>query len=225
MFNKMLIANRSEIALRIIRACRELGISTVAVYSETDDLSLHKKFADEAICIGPADPAKSYLNIPAIISAAELTNVDAIHPGYGFLAESPEFAQICKDNNITFIGPSHEAINTMGNKSVAKKTMKDLGVPIIPGSDGNVLSVEEGIKISNEIGYPVIIKASFGGGGRGMRFVKEESQAGLVWKDTKLWMNPDSIETIYKRLMQEKGPNWFPFKEKKGIYRTKCLIV
>ncbi len=116
MFNKVLIANRGEIALRIIRACRELGISTVAVYSETDDLSLHKKFADEAICIGPGDPSKSYLSIPAIISAAELTNVDAIHPGYGFLSESAEFAQICKDNNINFIGPSHDSINVMGNK-------------------------------------------------------------------------------------------------------------
>ena len=145
MFKKVLISNRGEIALRIIRACRELNIKTVAVYSEADDLSLHKKFADEAICIGPADPSKSYLNIPAIISAAELTNADAIHPGYGFLSESSQFSSICKENNIIFIGPDEDIINSMGNKSIAKKTMMDVGMQVIPGSKGNLKNVEEGI--------------------------------------------------------------------------------
>ena len=135
MFQKVLIANRGEIALRVIRACRELGIKTVAVYSTADDLSLHKRFADEAICIGPGDPSKSYLNIPAILSAAELTNADAIHPGYGFLSENPSFSSICKDNNITFIGPNEAIISSMGNKSNAKQTMKKMGVPVIPGSN------------------------------------------------------------------------------------------
>ena len=175
MFKKVLISNRGEIALRIIRACRELGIGTVAVYSEADDLSLHKKFADEAICIGPADPSKSYLNIPAIISAAELTNADAIHPGYGFLSENPEFSSICNENNITFIGPDHDTIEKMGNKSVAKKTMEDNGLPVIPGSKGNIDNFEEGVRIASKIGYPVIIKAASGGGGRGMRLVEKES--------------------------------------------------
>jgi len=175
MFKKVLISNRGEIALRIIRACRELDIKTVAVYSEADDLSLHKKFADEAICIGPADPSKSYLNIPAIISAAELTNADAIHPGYGFLSESSQFSSICKENNIIFIGPEEDVINSMGNKSIAKKTMMEAGIPVIPGSNGNLKNVEEGIKIAEQLGYPVLIKATSGGGGRGMRLVEKES--------------------------------------------------
>ena len=175
MFKKVLISNRGEIALRIIRACRELNIETVAVYSEADDLSLHKKFADEAICIGPADPSKSYLNIPAIISAAELTNADAIHPGYGFLSESSQFSSICKENNINFIGPDEDVINSMGNKSIAKKTMMAAGMPVIPGSNGNLKNVEEGLKIAEKLGYPVLIKATSGGGGRGMRLVEKES--------------------------------------------------
>ena len=176
MFSKVLIANRGEIALRVIRACRELGIKTVAIYSKADDLSLHKKFADEAICIGPGDPSKSYLNIPAILSAVELTNADAIHPGYGFLSENPEFSSICKENNITFIGPEENIISSMGNKSTAKMTMQNIGVPIIPGSNGNIKNHEDGLKIAQSIGYPVIIKAASGGGGRGMRLVENESE-------------------------------------------------
>jgi len=174
MFSKILIANRGEIALRIIRAARELGIKTVAVYSTADDLSLHKKFSDEAICIGPPNPLESYLNIPSVLAAAELTNSDAIHPGYGFLSENAEFSSICKENNITFIGPDAQTINSMGHKSIAKDTMKSVGVPVIPGSDGVVPSASEGLKIANNIGYPVIVKAASGGGGRGMRMVEKE---------------------------------------------------
>ena len=174
MFKKILIANRGEISLRVIRACRELDIKTVAVFSTADDLSLHKKFADEAICIGPPDSRDSYMNIAAIISAAELTNSDAIHPGYGFLSENPEFSKICSDNNISFIGPDSDIIKSMGHKSTAKSTMAKAGVPIIPGSDGVVANIEEGIKISRDLGYPIIIKAASGGGGRGMRLVENE---------------------------------------------------
>ena len=176
MVNKILIANRGEIALRIIRACRELGIKTVAVYSKVDEISLHTRFADEAICIGPNESAKSYLNIPSILSAAELTNSDAIHPGYGFLAENSKFASICEENNIKFIGSNAEIINMMGNKSLAKDTMKKVGVPIIPGSDGNVDSYEEAKFLCTNIGYPVIIKAVSGGGGKGMRLVENEDE-------------------------------------------------
>ena len=181
MFKKILIANRGEIALRVIRACKELGIPTVAIYSDVDSLSLHTKFADEAICIGPGDPRKSYLNIPAIIAAAELTDADAIHPGYGFLSENAEFSDICNDNNLSFIGPSADIINLMGNKSVAKGTMEKFGVPVIPGSKGNIDSAVDGIKIAQEIGYPVIIKAASGGGGRGMRIVNNESEFELAY--------------------------------------------
>ncbi|MCB1196131.1 acetyl-CoA carboxylase biotin carboxylase subunit [bacterium] len=169
MFKRILIANRGEIALRIIRACRELNIETVAVYSEADADSLHAKLADHAICIGPAPSAQSYLNIPRIISAAEIADVEAIHPGYGFLAENAHFAEICESCSIKFIGPSPDAINRMGNKSFAKDTVKLAGVPTIPGSDGVVNSREEALKIAHDMGYPVIIKASAGGGGRGMR--------------------------------------------------------
>ena len=176
MVKKILIANRGEIALRIIRACRELGIETVAVYSKADELSLHTRFADEAICIGPNESSKSYLNIPSILAAAELTDSDAIHPGYGFLAESSKFASICKENNIKFIGSDAEIINMMGNKSFAKDTMKSVGVPVIPGSDGNINTYEEAKFLCTSIGYPVIIKAVSGGGGKGMRLVTDESQ-------------------------------------------------
>jgi acetyl-CoA carboxylase biotin carboxylase subunit len=169
MFQKILIANRGEIALRIIRACRELGIRTVAVYSEADRDSLHVRYADEDICIGPPASALSYRNIPAIISAAEITDADAIHPGYGFLAENAEFAEICEQCKIKFIGPSPHAIRMMGDKSMAKKTMIKAGVPVVPGSKGVITSVEEALQIANEIGYPVMLKASAGGGGRGMR--------------------------------------------------------
>jgi len=175
LFKKILIANRGEIALRIIRACKELDIQTVTVYSEADADSLHVRFADEVVCIGPGPSNQSYLQIPRIISAAEVTNSEAIHPGYGFLAENAEFAEICESCNIKFIGPSPQMINSMGNKSYAKKTMKKSGVPVIPGSEGILQSVQDARKIANEIGYPVIVKASAGGGGRGMRIVREEA--------------------------------------------------
>lgn len=169
MFQKILIANRGEIALRIIRACRELSIRTVAVYSEADRDSLHVRYADEDICIGPPSGALSYRNIPAIISAAEITDADAIHPGYGFLAENAEFAEICEQCKIKFIGPSPHAIRMMGDKAMAKKTMIRAGVPVVPGSKGVLTSTEEALQLANEIGYPVMLKASAGGGGRGMR--------------------------------------------------------
>lgn len=173
---KILIANRGEIALRIIRACHELGIKTVAVYSQADELSLHVRFADEAVCIGGPASQDSYLKIPSILSAAEITNVDAIHPGYGFLAENAEFSQICYENELTFIGPSAEIINSMGDKASAKKTMKAAGVPVIPGSEGTLENVEEARVLAEEMSYPVMLKATAGGGGRGIRLVRESSQ-------------------------------------------------
>ncbi len=176
MFKKVLIANRGEIALRIIRTCRELGISTVAVYSTADADSLHVKFADEAVCIGPPAGKESYLKIPSILAAAEITNAEAIHPGYGFLAENAEFSRICGEHDIKFIGPSPHAINSMGDKAVAKATMINNKVPVVPGSDGVVDSYEEAKKVCDEIGFPVIIKASAGGGGRGMRVVLDGSE-------------------------------------------------
>ncbi|HEY7184628.1 MAG TPA: acetyl-CoA carboxylase biotin carboxylase subunit [Blastocatellia bacterium] len=169
MFKKVLIANRGEIALRVIWACRELGIKTVAVHSEADRDALHVRWADEAVCIGPAPSAQSYLNIPQIISAAEITNVDAIHPGYGFLSENPHFAEVCRECNITFIGPPPEVIRIMGDKSEAKRTMKAAGVPVTPGSEGLIEDEEAAIEEARRIGYPVLIKATAGGGGRGMR--------------------------------------------------------
>ena len=176
MFNKILIANRGEIALRVIRTCKELGIKTVAIYSEADKDSLHVTFADEAVCIGPSPSRDSYLKIPLIISAAQITGSDAIHPGYGFLAENASFSEICADSGIKFIGPSPKMINAMGDKSFAKDTMRKNGVPVIPGSDGVIADVAEGKKVAVEVGYPVIIKASAGGGGKGMRIVWEESE-------------------------------------------------
>ncbi|MDI6766622.1 MAG: biotin carboxylase N-terminal domain-containing protein, partial [Bacteroidota bacterium] len=175
MFKKVLIANRGEIALRIMRVCRELGVKTVTVYSEADRESLHVKFADEAVCIGPPPSRESYLHIPRIISAAEITNADAIHPGYGFLAENAQFAEICGSHGVKFIGPSPEAIRAMGDKALAKETMKKSGVPVVPGSDGVVKDVKEGLEIAKAIGFPVMIKATAGGGGKGMRIVLEES--------------------------------------------------
>lgn len=176
MFNKILIANRGEIALRIIRACKEMGIGTVAIYSEADRDSLHVNYADEAFCVGPAPGNRSYLNIPNIISAATIAGVDAIHPGYGFLAENARFAEICETHHIKFIGPSAEAIEKMGDKAVAKQTMKDAGVPVVPGSDGIIQDEAGAIEKAEEIGYPVIIKASAGGGGRGMRVVYSQDE-------------------------------------------------
>jgi acetyl-CoA carboxylase, biotin carboxylase subunit len=176
MFKKVLIANRGEIACRVIWACRELGIKTVAVYSEADRDALHVRFADEVVCIGPPPSAQSYLNIPQIISAAEITNVEAIHPGYGFLSENPHFAEVCRECNISFIGPSPEVIRTMGDKSEAKRTMKAAGIPVTPGSEGLIEDEETAIKEAGRIGYPVLIKATAGGGGRGMRVAYNQGE-------------------------------------------------
>lgn len=172
MFKKILIANRGEIALRVIRACKELGVKTVAVYSEADRDSLHVRFADEAVCIGPPPSKESYLNIPRIIAAAEITGAEAIHPGYGFLAENEDFADICESSGIKFIGPSAESIRLMGDKATAKETMKRAGVPVVPGSDGTINNLSEAVDIAKQIGFPVIIKATAGGGGKGMRVAK-----------------------------------------------------
>ena len=176
MFKKILIANRGEIAIRIIRACNEMGIKTVAVYSKADKNSLHVKFADEAICIGEGPAVESYLNIPRIIAAGEITNADAIHPGYGFLAENAKFSKICKENGFTFIGPDAEIIDLMGDKVNARNSAKDAGVPIIPGSN-TLSSVEEFLEIAEQIGYPVMLKAVAGGGGKGMRVIKNANEA------------------------------------------------
>jgi acetyl-CoA carboxylase biotin carboxylase subunit len=175
-FKKVLIANRGEIALRIIRVCKQLGVKTVAVYSQADRDSLHVRFADEAVCIGPPPSRESYLKIPRIIAAAEVTNADAVHPGYGFLAENAGFAEICTTSGLTFIGPGAEMIAAMGDKSLAKETMRKAGVPVVPGSEGILKSGGEAIEIARAIGYPVIIKAVAGGGGRGMRIVREEAE-------------------------------------------------
>lgn len=176
MIKKLLIANRGEIAVRIIRACKELGIETVAVYSEADKEALHVQIADEAYCIGPAAGAESYLNVTNIMTIATSTGVDAIHPGYGFLAENADFAEICKECNVEFVGPSAEAIRKMGIKDVARRTMRDAGVPIVPGSEGVLKNEADAIKIANEIGYPVIIKATAGGGGKGIRVAYNEKE-------------------------------------------------
>lgn len=176
MFKKILIANRGEIALRVICACKELGIKTVAVYSEADRHSLHVRFADEAVCIGPAKSARSYLDIPSVISAAEITNVDAIHPGYGFLSENANFAEVCETSGLTFIGPKPDVIRAMGSKQLAREAMEKAGLPILPGSVGIVESAEHGLETAAQIGYPVILKATAGGGGRGMRVVNEPSE-------------------------------------------------
>jgi acetyl-CoA carboxylase biotin carboxylase subunit len=187
MFNKILIANRGEIALRVISACRELGIKTVAVYSEADEHALHVRFADEDVCIGPARSLDSYLNVPAIISAAEITGADAIHPGYGFLSESAYLAEVCEACHIKFIGPYPNVIRLMGDKARARRAMKKAGMPVLPGSDGPVQGDEQAAKIAKEIGYPVIIKAVAGGGGRGMRIVR----------------NPDELQKLLKTATRE----------------------
>ncbi|HQV99981.1 MAG TPA: acetyl-CoA carboxylase biotin carboxylase subunit [Bacteroidia bacterium] len=189
MFKKILIANRGEIALRIIRTCKEMGIKTVAVYSTADKDSLHVRFADEAVCIGPPPSKDSYLNIPSIMAAAEITNADAIHPGYGFLSENSKFSQICKEHGVKFIGATPEQIDQMGDKSNAKDTMKKAGVPTIPGSEGLLTDLKEGLKTAKKIGYPVIIKATAGGGGRGMR---------IIWK-------PEDFEALWDSARQEAG--------------------
>lgn len=199
MFKKILIANRGEIALRIIRACHELGIETVAVYSEADRDSLHVRFADEDICIGPPQPSESYLNVPRIISAAEITDAEAIHPGYGFLAENSHFAEICESCNIAFIGPSYNAISLMGDKSIARATIEKEGVNAIPGSEGIIETQDQAVKIARQLGYPVMIKAAAGGGGRGMReahtdvslvqaFITAQSEAEKSFGDRRLYI-------------------------------------
>jgi acetyl-CoA carboxylase biotin carboxylase subunit len=182
MFSKILIANRGEIALRVIAACRELGIKTVAVYSEPDEHSLHVRFADEDVCIGPARSLDSYLNVPAIISAAEITGADAVHPGYGFLSESAYLAEVCEACHIKFIGPYPNVIKLMGDKARARKAMKKAGVPVLPGSDGPVTGEEQAVKVAKELGYPVIIKAVAGGGGRGMRVVRKPDELAVALK-------------------------------------------
>ena len=197
MFKKILIANRGEIALRIIRTCKEMGIRTVAVYSTADKDSLHVRFADEAVCIGPAASSESYLKIPNIIAAAEITNSDAIHPGYGFLAENANFSKICSENDIKFIGASPKMINGMGDKASAKETMKQAGVPTIPGSNGIVKDFDECKKSANKIGYPVMLKATAGGGGKGMRLVWKEENLKDLWdsarKESKAAFGNDSM--------------------------------
>ena len=181
MFKKILIANRGEIALRIIRTCKEMGIKTVAVYSTADKESLHVRFADEAVCIGPPKPVDSYLNVPRIMAAVEITNADAIHPGYGFLAENADFAEVCEQYGIKFIGPTADMIRKMGDKITAKNTMKKAGVPIVPGSDGLLKDLKKGLDIANKIGYPVILKATAGGGGKGMRIVRQAEEFEDQW--------------------------------------------
>jgi len=184
-FKKVLIANRGEIALRVIRTCREMGIKTVAVYSTADRDSLHVKFADEAVCIGKPQSSDSYLNIPHLMSAAEITNADAIHPGYGFLAENAKFAQICADHQIKFIGPTPDMINSMGDKITAKDTMIKAGVPVVPGGEGLLESLEEAKGLAKNMGYPVILKATAGGGGKGMRIVWEDSEMERAYNNAK----------------------------------------
>jgi len=185
MFKKILIANRGEIAMRLIRTCKEMGIQTVAVYSKADEESLHVRFADEAVCIGPASSTESYLKSSNIIAAAEITNADAIHPGYGFLSENSKFSQICQEHKIKFIGASPEMIDKMGDKSSAKETMKKAGIPTIPGSEGIVESLEDAQKIAQKIGYPIMLKASAGGGGKGMRVVQKAKDLLKAWEDAR----------------------------------------
>lgn len=185
MFKKILIANRGEIALRIIRTCKEMGIKTVAVYSTADTESLHVRFADEAVCIGPPPSSESYLKIPNIISAAEITNADAIHPGYGFLSENANFSKICEEHDIKFIGASPEMINKMGDKATAKATMKAAGVPCVPGSDGIIKDFEDCKKVASETGYPVMLKATAGGGGKGMRAIWKEEDLLKAWESAR----------------------------------------
>ena len=195
--NKILIANRGEIAVRIIRACKEMNIKTVAIYSEADKDALHTRLADEAVCIGPADSRESYLNVKSIIEAANITGADSIHPGFGFLSENAQFAKICEESNIKFIGPSSKVIDRLGNKSNAKEIMKGAGVPTIPGSDGSVKGLKDALKIAEKIGYPIMIKAAAGGGGKGIRIVNTkdelENSYNIVKKEAKLAFNDDEV--------------------------------
>lgn len=195
--NKILIANRGEIAVRIIRACREMNIKTVAVYSEADKEALHTKLADEAICIGPANSKQSYLNIKNIIEAANITKADSIHPGFGFLSENSNFAKICEESNIKFIGPKSHVIDLLGNKSNSKELMKKEGVPVIPGSDGSIKNLKQAILVCEKIGYPILLKAAAGGGGKGIRIVNSfeelESNYNIVKQEAKNAFNDDEI--------------------------------
>ncbi len=204
MFKKILIANRGEIAVRMIRACRELGIQTVAVHSDIDAGALHVKIADESVCIGPAEVSRSYRNIPNILSAAEITRADAIHPGYGFLAEDAHFAEVCESVGVKFIGPSAESIGLLGNKSKAREMMKKAGLPVVPGSDGAVSGEAEAMEVANRIGYPVMIKAVAGGGGRGIRIVQKEEELSPLLKTAQM-----EGETVF-------GDN--------GVYIEKCFV-
>ena len=227
MFSKILIANRGEIALRIIRACHELGVQAAVVYSEADRNAPYVKMADEAICIGPASPAKSYLNIPAIMSAAEIADVEAIHPGYGFLAENSHFARICGECGITFIGPTPEAMDLLGDKVAAKQTALKAKVPVVPGSDGEIEKDSDGIKLANKIGYPVIIKAAAGGGGRGMRVVHNDisfrsafqsakAEAEAAFKNGKVYIEKFIVEPrhVEVQVMADKAGNAVHFYER-----------
>ena len=227
MFSRVLVANRGEIALRIIRACHEMGVEAVAVYSEADREASYLDIADEAICIGPAAPAKSYLNIPSIISAAEIADVDAIHPGYGFLAENAHFAEICNECGMTFIGPDPESMRQLGDKVAAREIAKKARVPIVPGSDGEIVDVKEAVKIANKIGYPVIIKAAAGGGGRGMRvahndislhtaFGAAKSEAEAAFHDGTLYLEKFIVEPrhVEVQIMADKNGNAIHFYER-----------
>ena len=195
--NKILIANRGEIAVRIIRACKEMNIKTVAVYSEIDKDAMHTRLADETVCIGPANSSKSYLNLKNIVEAANITGADSIHPGFGFLSENSQFAKICEESNIKFIGPSYKVIELMGNKSNAKELMKSAGVPVVPGSDGSIKGLKDALDIARKIGYPVILKAAAGGGGKGIRVVNNEKELennyNIVKQEAKLSFNDDEI--------------------------------
>ena len=238
MFEKILIANRGEIAIRIIRACNEMGIKTVAVYSKADKNSLHVKFADEAICIGEGPAIESYLNIPRIIAAGEITNADAIHPGYGFLAENAKFSKICKENGFTFIGPDSEIIELMGDKVNARNTAKDAGVPIIPGSN-TLSSVEEFLEIAEQIGYPVMLKAVAGGGGKGMRVIKNASEAekgfniiqneaGMAFKNSEIYVEKfvENGRHIEVQILSDKFGNHLHLGEREcSIQRSNQKLI
>ena len=216
MFKKILIANRGEIALRVIRTCKEMGIKTVAVYSTADESSLHVKFADEAVCIGPPSSSESYLKMSNIISAAEITNADAIHPGYGFLSENAKFSKICEEHGIKFIGASPEMIDRMGDKANAKETMKAAGVPCVPGSDGIIEDFAECEKLAKETGYPVMLKASAGGGGKGMRGVFKPENLKEAW---------DSARQESKAAFGNDDMYMEKLIESLGILKFKLLVI
>jgi acetyl-CoA carboxylase, biotin carboxylase subunit len=224
MFKKVLIANRGEIALRIIRTCKEMGIKTVAVYSTADRDSLHVRFADEAVCIGPASSKESYLNVPRLMAAVEITNADAIHPGYGFLSENADFAEICAEYGVKFIGPTPAQIRKMGDKITAKETMIQAGVPVVPGSDGLIADITVGKKIALEIGYPIILKATAGGGGKGMRIVWKEEEFENAWNTARMEAKASfSNDGIYAEKYVEE-PRHIEFQVAGDQYGTVCHL-